>query len=96
MHYYKKIDPTHIGKRFQYLKKHLSITYLLQIYDTVLKRLKKAYQQVLNRIGDPLDEKTLIGPLHSHQSLNNYLETINQIKAEKGVIEVGGRVRIIC
>jgi acyl-CoA reductase-like NAD-dependent aldehyde dehydrogenase len=64
----------------------------LQVYDEVLQRLKKAYQQTLNRIGDALDDKTLIGPLHSKQSLQKYQNTIAEIKKQGGTIEFGGKV----
>ncbi|KAK9882820.1 hypothetical protein WA026_023331 [Henosepilachna vigintioctopunctata] len=62
------------------------------IYDEFLERLKNAYAQVLNRIGDPLKENTLIGPLHSEQSLKNYKETIEAIKQQGGKIEFGGKL----
>jgi aldehyde dehydrogenase family 7 protein A1 len=61
------------------------------VYDEVLQRLKKAYQQTLNRIGDALDDKTLIGPLHSKQSLQKYQSTIAEIKKQGGTIEFGGK-----
>ncbi|XP_030752334.1 alpha-aminoadipic semialdehyde dehydrogenase [Sitophilus oryzae] len=63
-----------------------------KVYDEVLRRLKTAYSQVLNRIGDALEENTLIGPLHSQISLENYKKTINEIKKEGGTIELGGKV----
>ncbi|XP_019881214.1 putative aldehyde dehydrogenase family 7 member A1 homolog [Aethina tumida] len=62
------------------------------VYDEVLTRLKKAYQQVQNRIGDPLESNTLIGPLHSEQSLQKYKDTIAEIKKQGGKIEIGGNV----
>ncbi|XP_076252104.1 aldehyde dehydrogenase 7 family member A1 [Rhynchophorus ferrugineus] len=63
-----------------------------KVFDEVLRRLKAAYKQVLNRIGDALEENVLIGPLHSKKSLENYKETINAIMAAGGTIELGGRV----
>lgn len=65
---------------------------MIQVYDEVLTRLKKAYQQVQNRIGDPLESNTLIGPLHSEQSLQKYKDTIAEIKKQGGKIEIGGNV----
>ncbi|KAL3277218.1 hypothetical protein HHI36_012568 [Cryptolaemus montrouzieri] len=62
------------------------------VYDEVLQRLTKAYAQVLNRIGDPLNENTLIGPLHSEQSLKKYVDTVEEIKKQGGKIEFGGKV----
>jgi len=62
-----------------------------KLYKELVERLIKAYQQV--KIGNPLDEKdTLCGPLHSQQSVDNYLETIAQIKKEGGKIEIGGEL----
>lgn len=62
------------------------------VYDEVLKRLKTAYSQVTSRIGDPLDDNVLIGPLHSQISLDKYIKTIADIKKAGGVIELGGKV----
>ncbi|CAG9765406.1 unnamed protein product [Ceutorhynchus assimilis] len=63
-----------------------------KIYDEVLEKLKTAYSQVLNRIGDALDESVLIGPLHSQVSLDKYKQTIDLIKKQGGTIEFGGKV----
>lgn len=65
----------------------------MQIYGEVLERLKKAYTQVVpSRIGDALEEKTLVGPLHSEVSLQKYKDTIAEIKKQGGKIEIGGNV----
>lgn len=66
--------------------------FMLQIFNKVLQKLKKAYEQVLNRIGDPLEDSVLVGPLHSATSVEKYLQTITQIKENGGVIEFGGKV----
>lgn len=62
------------------------------MYNEVLGRLTQAYKQVINRIGDALDDNTLIGPLHSKQSLEKYKETVVKIQKEGGTIEFGGKV----
>ena len=49
------------------------------IYDKLLAALLKAYQKVT--IGDPLDEKNLMGPLIDEQAVESYLKTIAEIKA---------------
>jgi hypothetical protein len=49
---------------------------LKYMYCKVLERLIKAYKSILQRLGDPLDEGTLYGPLHSKQSVQAYLNTI--------------------
>ncbi|XP_017779221.1 PREDICTED: putative aldehyde dehydrogenase family 7 member A1 homolog [Nicrophorus vespilloides] len=57
-----------------------------------LDRLKKAYQQILGRMGDALTEGVLVGPLHSEVSVNKYRDTIEQVKKAGGKIEFGGKV----
>jgi aldehyde dehydrogenase (NAD+) len=54
-------------------------------------RLVAAYEQV--QLGDPLDEKTLMGPLVSTNSVEEMFEALDQIKKEGGEILTGGRMR---
>ena len=61
-------------------------------YDEVLAKLKTAYASIMKRIGDPLDDGTLYGPLHSKVGVANYLKTLEDAKAAGGVIEFGGKV----
>ena len=65
------------------------------MYDQVLTRLKAAYDQVSARIGDPLDEKTLIGPLHTPAAVKEYEETISEIVKAGGKFEYGGKVCLV-
>lgn len=58
-------------------------------------RLKKAYEQILGRMGDALDEGVLVGPLHSEQSVKKYHDTIDKVKKAGGIIEFGGKVNIL-
>ncbi len=53
------------------------------------ERLVKAYQQV--RIGDPLDEKTLMGPLVTEGTIGEMFEALEQAKRDGGKILVGGK-----
>jgi aldehyde dehydrogenase family 7 protein A1 len=62
-----------------------------KVYDTVVEKLTKAYQSFMSRIGDPLDEGTLYGPLHSQQSVNGYLASVEAAKAQGGTIVFGGK-----
>merc|ERR1712106_850873 len=62
------------------------------VYDEVLARLVKAYSVIMTRVGDPLDDGTLYGPLHSQQGVDGYLATIRDAQAEGGKVEFGGRV----
>lgn len=47
-----------------------------KVYDEFLKRILKAYKQLESRIGDPLEQNTLIGPLHNEISVLKYKSTI--------------------
>jgi aldehyde dehydrogenase family 7 protein A1 len=60
------------------------------IYDEFISRLKKAYSQV--QIGDPLDSKTLCGPLHTRNAVKQYQEGIEKVKNQGGKILYGGKV----
>ena len=62
------------------------------VHDEVLERLKKAYASIMKRIGDPLDDGTLYGPLHSEQSIANYKQSIEEAVKAGGKIEFGGNV----
>lgn len=65
-----------------------------KVYDQVLEKLIKGYKQILERVGDPMDSKTLLGPLHTKASVKEYCQTIEEIKKAGGKIEIGGRVSI--
>ncbi len=54
------------------------------------ERLKNAYAQV--RIGDPLDPKTLMGPLVVNTSVEEMMEAIRQAVADGGEIIYGGHM----
>lgn len=60
------------------------------IVSELLTRLKKAYGQV--RIGDPLDPKTLMGPLIHERAVRAYTEALAAAVKGGGVIEHGGSV----
>uniref|UniRef100_A0A914PDT2 aldehyde dehydrogenase (NAD(+)) n=1 Tax=Panagrolaimus davidi TaxID=227884 RepID=A0A914PDT2_9BILA len=62
------------------------------IYDELITRMKNAYKQIENRIGDPLDKGTLIGPLHNPTAVMNYKAAVAESIASGGKIEVGGKV----
>ena len=52
------------------------------IFNKVKKALVKAYGQL--KIGNPLNSKNHVGPLIDHDAVENYLNAIKQVKAEKG------------
>jgi len=62
------------------------------VYDQVLAGLKKAYGSILTRIGDPLDDGTLYGPMHSKVGVEGYKKSIEEAVATGGKIEFGGKV----
>lgn len=51
--------------------------------------LLKAYATI--KIGDPLEEGTLCGPLHTTGAIKEYLEGIEEIKKQGGKILHGGK-----
>ncbi|HXV62306.1 MAG TPA: aldehyde dehydrogenase family protein [Vicinamibacteria bacterium] len=53
------------------------------------ERLVKAYKQV--RIGDPLDEATLMGPLVNTGAVEDMFAALEKVKAQGGEILTGGR-----
>lgn len=60
------------------------------IYQIVVEKLKTAYQSVSQKIGNPLNEDTLVGPLISEDAVNDFLNAIKQVKQEGGKILFGG------
>jgi len=55
------------------------------------RRLVEAYAQV--RLGDPLAEGTLMGPLVYHDAVEEMFEALEKAKAQGGEIVSGGRMR---
>jgi aldehyde dehydrogenase (NAD+) len=53
------------------------------------ERLLRAYRSVT--IGDPLDEKTLMGPLIDNQAVEHMLAALEKARSEGGEILAGGR-----
>jgi len=62
------------------------------IYEKVKNQLVDAYEQVVNKIGNPLDENTLVGPLIDHHSVNAFTHAVKEVKNEGGKILFGGKV----
>lgn len=59
------------------------------IYDKCVSALQKAYEKVT--IGDPLDEKNLMGPLIDELAVKRFLQTIDDAKQAGGKILAGGK-----
>lgn len=60
------------------------------IYDNLKNSLEHAYKQV--RIGNPLEEGTLMGPLIDKDAVKNYLDACTKIKEQGGNVIYGGKV----
>jgi aldehyde dehydrogenase (NAD+) len=62
------------------------------IYEDVKKRLVSAYKQVVNKIGNPLDANTLVGPLIDQGSVSDFKYAVEQVQKEGGNVIFGGEV----
>ncbi|MGN6475905.1 MAG: L-piperidine-6-carboxylate dehydrogenase [Flavipsychrobacter sp.] len=61
-----------------------------KVYDAFKKKLVAGYKQL--SIGDPLDEKTHVGPLIDKDAVNNYLHAISELKKQGAKVVVAGGV----
>ncbi|ESP00645.1 hypothetical protein LOTGIDRAFT_112613 [Lottia gigantea] len=61
-----------------------------KVHDVIVERLVKAYQQL--RMGDPLEDGTLVGPMHNEQGVNIYKTAVDEAVKQGGKIECGGKV----
>lgn len=50
------------------------------IYDTLIPALKKAYQGI--RVGDPMDSKTLVGPLIDESAYNKMQQALTEVDGQ--------------
>ncbi len=62
------------------------------IYDEVKNRLLHAYEQVRHKIGNPLDESRLVGPLIDSSAVQLFTSALEEIRKEGGKILYGGEV----
>ncbi|MEX0900054.1 MAG: aldehyde dehydrogenase family protein [Gammaproteobacteria bacterium] len=60
------------------------------LMEELVPKLVGAYGQL--RIGDPLDPKTLVGPLVAEQSIDSYKHALEAVKKHGGKILCGGKV----
>ena len=60
------------------------------VYETVKTRLVAAYESISDRIGDPLEKDTLVGPLVDGTAVNNFLHAIEEVQKEGGKLVYGG------
>jgi len=62
------------------------------VYDQVKNSMVKAYKSVASKIGSPLDEKFLVGPLIDEHSVNAFTHAVKSVEKEGGKILFGGEV----
>ncbi len=62
------------------------------VYDKVKDSMINAYKSVANKIGDPLDENTLVGPVIDKFSVNAFKNAVESVQKEGGKILFGGEV----
>ncbi|MBI2270057.1 MAG: aldehyde dehydrogenase family protein [Bacteroidetes bacterium] len=60
------------------------------IYTAFKEKLEKAYSQI--RIGHPLENGTMVGPLIDKQAVRMFEEAIKEVKAEGGKVVCGGEI----
>jgi aldehyde dehydrogenase (NAD+) len=62
------------------------------IYEEVKSRLLSAYKQIQNRIGNPLDEKFLLGPMIDKTAVDVFLNALEEVKKQGGKVIFGGEL----
>lgn len=60
------------------------------IYDKFVSRMAKVYATI--KIGDPMAEGILMGPLHTKNAVKDYVNGLEEIKKQGGKILTGGKV----
>ena len=62
------------------------------VYNKVRDSFVSAYKKIASKIGDPLNEDYLIGPLIDEHSVNSFLDAVKKVQEEGGKILFGGEV----
>ena len=62
------------------------------IYDEVKDKFISAYKNIVSRIGNPLDEQYLVGPLIDKYAVELFKNAVKQVQQEGGKILFGGEV----
>ncbi len=62
------------------------------LYDDVILKLKTAYESISQKIGNPQNKETLIGPLIDKASVETFLNAITEVKKEGGKVLFGGKI----
>jgi L-aminoadipate-semialdehyde dehydrogenase len=64
------------------------------LYEEVKKQLLNAYEQITDKIGNPLDKNTLVGPLIDVHSVDAFKHAVEEVQKEGGKILFGGDVLV--
>ncbi|KOX15477.1 aldehyde dehydrogenase family protein [Nocardiopsis sp. NRRL B-16309] len=64
------------------------------VAEEVTNRIVDAYKQLRDRVGDPFDEETLVGPLVSERGYAGMREALSRAEADGGEVLVGGARRL--
>ncbi len=62
------------------------------IYDQVRDKFVSAYKSVVKRIGNPLDEDYLVGPLIDKSAVELFTNAVQKVQEEGGKVLIGGEV----
>ena len=62
------------------------------VYESVKERLVKAYEQLDGKIGNPLDQQFLVGPMIDQVGVNDFSDAQERVKKAGGKIIFGGQV----
>ncbi len=62
------------------------------VYDEVRDKFIAAYKNIVSRIGNPLDEQYLVGPLIDNHAVELFKNAVKQVQEEGGNILFGGEV----
>lgn len=63
-----------------------------EVYENVRGRLIRAYEQVAQKIGNPLDDGILVGPMVDPGASLLFMEALEKVKDEGGRILFGGKM----
>jgi aldehyde dehydrogenase (NAD+) len=63
-----------------------------EVYDEVKEGLVRAYAQISKRIGNPLDENSLVGPVVDKGAVDLFTDALKQVEEQGGNILFGGEM----
>ena len=63
-----------------------------KVYDEFKEKLLRAYAQLPEKVGHPLNDDTIVGPMIDKYGVEEYLKAIEEVKKEGGKVIYGGEV----